>query len=68
MFRQSLTIILTVVFAATPVLAAEQSYPYDTGDVGTAIITGGDQVFIVIRLELWGEGAKNDPGLATRWE
>src|SRR3989339_835573 len=48
-----------------PVLAA---YPYAAGGIGTVIITGGNKIFIVVRMELWGDGVWKDPTLASRWE
>ena len=41
---------------------------YATGGFGTEILIKDDQITIVVRMELWGEGVWNDPSLATHWQ
>ena len=60
-----LVLATTLLFPLRPLFAASN---YATGGYGTSVIVGGKNIFIIVNMELWGDGVWDDPSLAGRWE
>lgn len=58
---------LSVLFFPTTAMA-QYDEAFSSGGAGTIVIAGGVNVFVIVRVELWGDGVSHDPSLAQTWE